>query len=165
MAHLGSQNSFTAALVRTVDDHLPISVLSTSWGACEIKGNRVSTIVALEQRLRALTAAGVTVTAASGDSGRYDCSNDAPGQVDNTDAVDFPASSPFVLSVGGTTHAVANPPVADTAYTDPYVTPTTTQKRSELNVTGLPAHDSTTTTTTKVATASADSIGPRWRRR
>jgi hypothetical protein len=112
----GFLRAYDAVLQDVVDNHLPITVLSTSWGACEIKANHVSTIIALEQRLRALTAAGVTVVAAAGDSGRYDCSNDAPGAVDNTDAVDFPASSPYVLAVGGTTHTVSTPPVADTAY-------------------------------------------------
>ncbi|HVU71645.1 MAG TPA: S8 family serine peptidase [Mycobacteriales bacterium] len=112
----GFIKAYDAVLRDVVSNGLPITVLSTSWGACELKGNRLSTMVALEQRLRALTAAGVTVVAAAGDSGRYDCSNDAPGQVDNTDAVDFPSSSPFVLAVGGTAHTVASPPVPDIAY-------------------------------------------------
>lgn len=91
----------------------PIVALSTSWGACETLDS-VATRNAIDATLAKLTAAGVTVFAASGDSGTEDCSdslgNPAAG-------VDFPASDPHVLGVGATTHP--NGPAApapDTAW-------------------------------------------------
>jgi kumamolisin len=81
-----------------------IAALSTSWGACEAKfssGQAFAhdTIKAVNNILKSLTAAGVTVFAASGDDGIYDCG--FPPSSTRT-AVDFPASSPYVVGVGGT---------------------------------------------------------------
>jgi kumamolisin len=72
-----------------------IVALSTSWGACETStGN--DQIDAMEQVLASLSSVGVTIFAASGDDGIYDqCGSDAN--------VDYPASSPEVIGVGGTT--------------------------------------------------------------
>jgi kumamolisin len=70
--------------------------LSTSWGVCE-PDDRV--IRAEEDALEEIVASGVTVFAATGDSGPYDCG----GRVIRGPAVDFPASSPVVIGVGGTT--------------------------------------------------------------
>jgi hypothetical protein len=79
-----------------------IVALSTSWGTCEAEFSRAfnhETITAVENTLKSLTAAGVTVFAASGDDGVYDCGNPAqPTKI----AVDYPASSPEVVGVGGT---------------------------------------------------------------
>jgi hypothetical protein len=79
-----------------------IVALSTSWGACEddfeFNFNR-ETINAVENVLKSLTAAGVTVFAASGDDGVYDCGNSSSS---TKIAVDYPASSPAVVGVGGT---------------------------------------------------------------
>lgn len=72
-----------------------IVALSSSWGLCEID-NGSAFINALEPVLASLTAAGVTVFASSGDDGIYDgCSVPGPH-------VDYPASSPEVVGVGGT---------------------------------------------------------------
>jgi kumamolisin len=81
-----------------------IAALSTSWGACEAEFSDGfafghDTIKAVDDILRSLTAAGVTVFAASGDDGIYDCG--FPPSSTKT-AVDFPASSPSVVGVGGT---------------------------------------------------------------
>lgn len=76
-----------------------IGALSISWGECEADAS--SAINALHQALTDVLAAGVTVFAASGDSGAFDCnSSSAP---DGTTAVDYPASDPLVVGVGGTT--------------------------------------------------------------
>lgn len=76
-----------------------IVALSSSWGQCE-SGTGARAIQSLEKILQSLTAAGVTVFASSGDAGIYDCANgtDPTSQAD----VDYPASSPSVISVGGT---------------------------------------------------------------
>jgi hypothetical protein len=78
-----------------------IVALSTSWGACESDFGfsfNQETIKAVENMMKSLTAAGVTVFAASGDSGVYDCNNSTQS---TKIAVDYPASSPEVVSVGG----------------------------------------------------------------
>ncbi|MGB8650875.1 MAG: hypothetical protein WCD35_09460 [Mycobacteriales bacterium] len=76
-----------------------LQVASTSWGLCETRSPsdyRAQMGLAIDRML----AAGVTLFAAAGDAGIYDCSSlTAP---DNTPAVDFPASYPNVVAVGGT---------------------------------------------------------------
>lgn len=72
-----------------------IVALSTSWGLCEFDSG--STFINdLEPILAGLQAAGVTIFASSGDDGIYDgCSASGAN-------VDYPASSPEVVAVGGT---------------------------------------------------------------
>ncbi len=78
-----------------------IVALSTSWGACEddfstsFRGDTMKTV---EPLLQSLNAAGVTIFAASGDDGIYDCGHGTSSKI----AVDYPASSPSVVAVGGT---------------------------------------------------------------
>lgn len=73
-----------------------LTTLSTSWGICEAY-EPADVLLAEEDALEAIVAAGVTVVAATGDHGAFDCSG-APSRP----GVDFPASSPVVLAVGGT---------------------------------------------------------------
>jgi kumamolisin len=75
-----------------------IVALSSSWGLCELDSG-ASSITAMEPVLVSLLAAGVTIFSSTGDDGIYDqCS--ASGA-----HVDYPASSPEVIGVGGTTLA------------------------------------------------------------
>jgi hypothetical protein len=74
-----------------------IVALSSSWGQCESQTGAAA-IRTLEPTLQSLTAAGVTVFASSGDAGIYDCGDSTSTQPD----VDYPGSSPSVISVGGT---------------------------------------------------------------
>lgn len=79
-----------------------IVALSTSWGACEPEFKYAfanSSVTAVENVLKSLTAAGVTVFAASGDDGVYDCGDSSHS---TRIATDYPASSPEVVAVGGT---------------------------------------------------------------
>jgi kumamolisin len=72
-----------------------VSVLSNGWGKSEVvwKDEEIRTIdAALEMAAKQ----GITVLAAAGDRGVTD------GEQDRRRHVDFPASSPWVLSVGGT---------------------------------------------------------------
>jgi kumamolisin len=79
-----------------------IVALSSSWGECE-SAQGAASIKAAETVLKALTAAGVTVFASSGDDGIYDCGDSTMTGVGNTQPdVDYPASSPEVVGVGGT---------------------------------------------------------------
>ena len=94
---------WTEALTKAVHDRTNHpSVLSISWGYPEFEGdssfawtaqvmNEVSTT------LKEAAALGVTVIVASGDDGSID------GIGDGKVHVDFPTSSPYVLSCGGTT--------------------------------------------------------------
>jgi hypothetical protein len=78
-----------------------IVALTTSWGSCEDDFDlafRGDTEQAVETLLQSLNAAGVTIFAASGDDGVYDCGHGTSTKV----AVDYPASSPYVVGVGGT---------------------------------------------------------------
>jgi len=76
-----------------------VQVVSTSWGACESRFSS-SLLPQMAAVMDRLVASGATMFAASGDSGAYDCANavNPDGQL----AVDFPASLPSVVAVGGT---------------------------------------------------------------
>lgn len=76
------------------------SVISISWGAPESTWSQQS-LSALNDAMQTAVALGVTICAASGDSGSSD------GVSDGADHVDFPASSPYALGCGGT-HVVAS---------------------------------------------------------
>lgn len=81
-----------------------LQVASTSWGLCEPDAPSWYRD-AVAQAVDRMLAAGVTLYAAAGDAGMYDCSR--PDAVDNTPAVDFPASLPGVVAVGGTRTGLA----------------------------------------------------------
>ena len=94
-----SQNSdagFVDAVNQAIHDttNKP-SVVSISWGSPEQNWTSQS-INAFNDVLQSAATLGVTVCAASGDSGSTDGSSDGSNQVD------FPASSPYVLACGGT---------------------------------------------------------------
>jgi kumamolisin len=75
---------------------LPVA-LSISWGEAEDSPDwSGSAVQEINQRLQAAAMIGMTVCAASGDDGAGDQMQDGRGHVN------FPATSPFVLSVGGT---------------------------------------------------------------
>jgi hypothetical protein len=79
-----------------------IVALTTSWGACEadfVNNFPGDTFKAIETLLESLNAAGVTIFAASGDDGVYDCGH---SKSSTQIAVDYPASSPEVVGVGAT---------------------------------------------------------------
>lgn len=72
------------------------SVISISWGGPEAAWSSQS-LQAFNRVLQSAAAVGVTVCAASGDSGSDE------GLQDGVNHVDFPASSPYALACGGTT--------------------------------------------------------------
>jgi kumamolisin len=71
------------------------SVISISWGGPESTWT-AQAMTAMDDAFQAAAAMGITVCVASGDSGSTD------GVGDGHDHVDFPASSPYALSCGGT---------------------------------------------------------------
>jgi subtilase family serine protease len=83
-------------------------VISASLGSCEadakdaIGGKNITTV---ESALQLAAASGISVLASSGDDGSSSCF-DLEGVPKPVQAVSFPASSPWVTSVGGTNIAV-----------------------------------------------------------
>ncbi len=84
-------------------------MLSTSWGQCESaqQADQPPDLTLVHNLLAQAAAEGMTVLAASGDQGAYDCTTPS-GEVDRSaPAVDYPASDPLALAVGGTTLQLA----------------------------------------------------------
>lgn len=86
------------SLTQTVDNNLA-PIISISYGNCE-SGFGASDIGVFNQLFRQANAQGQTVVVPSGDSGATDCDYQVPTATQGL-AVDFPGSSPFVTSVGG----------------------------------------------------------------
>lgn len=107
----------------TVDRHLVAA--SISWGFCETdldsdpSANEL--YASFEDVISYALATGVTVFAATGDSGGF-CDGTTPG-------VSYPASSPQVVAVGGTSYATSVAADAPTGWVDPNWTPGNTEGR------------------------------------
>lgn len=98
-----------------------VQVASDSWGSCE-NFTPAAYEIAFDRGIDRLVAAGATFFAASGDSGSYGCAHyGLPIPVLN---VDFPASYPNTVAVGGTTLTTTTRGVSETAWgnVDPTVT-------------------------------------------
>lgn len=107
-----SDAGFIEALGRAVhDDVNRPSVISISWGGPESAWSKQS-VDALDRTLQAAVVMGVTVCAASGDSGAGD------GVQDGANHVDFPASSPHALACGGTSLHAAGSRSEEVAWND-----------------------------------------------
>jgi subtilase family serine protease len=74
-------------------------IITISYGGCE-SGFGASYLATYNQLLQMANAKGITVMSSSGDSGATDC--DTSGIASEGLNVDFPTSSPFVTSAGGT---------------------------------------------------------------
>jgi kumamolisin len=81
------------------DTQFPLTVLSCSWGYAEDAsgGWTAGAITSINETLQSAALLGVTICVAAGDDGSSD------GVTDGHAHVDFPAASPYVLAVGGTT--------------------------------------------------------------
>ena len=87
---------FLQAITTAIHDNVRNpSVISISWGGPEASWT-AQALTAFDEAFQAAAALGVTVTLAAGDDGSSD------GVKDGLAHVDFPASSPHVLSCGGT---------------------------------------------------------------
>jgi len=105
---------FVQAVIAVAGDAAPrhIAALSISWGACESAAGS-QFMSDMDQALEMAVGAGVTVFAASGDEGSSDCV-DINGSF--APAVDYPASSPYVVGVGGTSLPKPSMPSSATAW-------------------------------------------------
>jgi subtilase family serine protease len=107
-------------------------VISVSYGVCESTVSPYTESIELvERQLTASAALGITVVVAAGDSGSSACARGVPASKltssDKKPQVDWPASSPWVLAVGGTNleltaqNTIASTgPWNDTVYPPPY---------------------------------------------
>jgi len=92
-----TSQGFINGLARAIyNESFPTTIVSLSWGSCEESWTDQA-ISSIEDLLMDAKALNITVCCASGDLGAWD------GDPDGGFHVDFPASSPHVLSCGGTT--------------------------------------------------------------
>jgi subtilase family serine protease len=93
----------TDAMTYTIDNNLA-PIVTTSYGNCEAAWGSTE-LIALNALFKQANSQGQTVLAAAGDSGATDCDSAAypyTNEAIEGDAVDFPGSSPYVTSMGGT---------------------------------------------------------------
>ncbi|WDD92750.1 S53 family peptidase [Burkholderia sp. FERM BP-3421] len=91
----------TQAFNQAVSDNVA-KVINVSLGWCETDANADGTLSAEEQIFTQAVAQGQTFSVSSGDEGVYECNN--RGYPDGSNyTVSWPASSPHVLAIGGTT--------------------------------------------------------------
>ena len=98
-----TDKGFYDAIAQAISDSQTtrnIKTISISWGSSESDWT-ASSLQSFNTLFQSAATKGVTILAAAGDNGSSD------GVTDNKNHVDFPASSPYVLSCGGT-HLVAN---------------------------------------------------------
>lgn len=99
LAYVGTDASSTTFLRiydRAVSDNRA-AVLTTSWGRCE-QDYPAAYLAQAGAIFERAAAQGITVIAAAGDRGAYECGGDTP-------SASFPASHPYVLAIGGTSLA------------------------------------------------------------
>jgi subtilase family serine protease len=122
-----------AAPLQATTNGVPLPhVISVSYGVCEstVKPDTASRTIA-ERQLKATAALGITTVVAAGDTGSSACARGVPPSkltsADKKLQVSWPASSSWVLAVGGTNltldaaNAIASTGVwNDTAYPFPY---------------------------------------------
>jgi kumamolisin len=107
-------------------------VISVSYGVCEAQvAPYTASRTLVERQLAATAALGITTVVAAGDSGSSACAHGVPPlqltSADKQQSASWPATSPWVLAVGGTNltltaaNAIASSGVwNDTAYAPPY---------------------------------------------
>ena len=122
-----------AAPIQATSNGTPLpDVVSVSYGVCEstVSPYSASRTIA-ERELAAEAALGITVVVAAGDTGSSACARGVPpGELTSSDKkpqVSWPASSPWVLAVGGTSltlngdNSIASSgPWNDTVYPPPF---------------------------------------------
>jgi subtilase family serine protease len=118
--YVGSNLNYSVfdALVYAIDNQIG-TVISSSYGECEAGlsgetlGNGAAAQTTMEAAFQQAATQGQTVVSASGDDGATDCfqgntSGNPSETVQDSLAVDYPGSSQYVTSVGGTEISQAN---------------------------------------------------------
>lgn len=93
-----SNANITKTLNKAVSDNA-VAVINVSLGECESYTYSDGSMAADDQIFQLAIAQGQTVSVSSGDSGSKECGNPAGTAV----GASYPASSPYVIAVGGTT--------------------------------------------------------------
>jgi subtilase family serine protease len=88
-----------ADIVNTVVAQHSATIISTSWGQC-LPGLDSAQHSADTAAVDAAVRAGISIVAASGDQGAYDCQGESLS--DHQLSVDWPAANPDVIGAGGT---------------------------------------------------------------
>jgi kumamolisin len=91
--------SFPPVIDRIVADHRA-DLVNMSYGYCELILNPPSALLAADRSFQVARMSGITVFVSSGDDGAYECQRN--NVKDHRLTVPWPASSPNVVSVGGT---------------------------------------------------------------
>jgi hypothetical protein len=91
-------------------------IISSSYGACE-PALGASNVAILDGILQQAATQGQTVLSAAGDDGSTDCEAEASATLSGTQlAVDYPGSSVYATSMGGSEFPVADTAVGNTTY-------------------------------------------------
>jgi len=90
-----------ATAIETPSRYRP-SVISSSVGSCEPRAGTIAYLKQVERTLKSATVVGISVLSASGDTGSTDCSTAGNLSAVRDLTVDYPGSSEWVTSVGGT---------------------------------------------------------------
>ncbi|MCY0851707.1 MAG: S8 family serine peptidase [Thermoplasma acidophilum] len=99
-------SALTSALNYMINDVRP-NVISLSWGIAESQIPKTD-LIAMDSIYQEASQEGITIVAASGDNGAYDGTGNL--------TVNFPASSPYVLSVGGVSLFASNGRFSESAW-------------------------------------------------
>ncbi|CAC12105.1 xanthomonapepsin related protein [Thermoplasma acidophilum] len=99
-------SALTSALNYMINDVRP-NVISLSWGIAEDQLPKTD-LIAMDSIYEEASQEGITIVAASGDNGAYDGTGNL--------TVNFPASSPYVLSVGGVSLFASNGRFSESAW-------------------------------------------------
>lgn len=97
-AHSLTNANITKTLNKAISDNIA-RVINVSLGECESAAYSDGTMVADDQIFQVAIAQGQTVSVSSGDSGSKECGSPVGTAV----GASYPASSPYVIAVGGTT--------------------------------------------------------------
>lgn len=93
-------NGDIAAAINAAVSANSAKVVNVSLGECELSAQYSGMTASVDQMLQAAVAHGQTFSVSSGDSGSYECGGGTPYQ-------SYPAVSPYVIAVGGTTLATS----------------------------------------------------------
>ena len=98
-AHSLSDADIHSAINKAVTDNLA-TVINVSLGICESSAHADGSMASNDQILQVAVAQGQTFAVSTGDSGSKECTNSGGTAIAGAS---YPASSPYVIAVGGTT--------------------------------------------------------------
>ncbi len=99
IVYVNSTDVLNVSMPHAIDDNLA-PIMSISYGLCEAAAT-VSGMDSFNQLFQQANSQGITIVGPSGDSGATDCDYQTTVATQGL-AVDYPGSSPFVTSMGGT---------------------------------------------------------------